>query len=779
MGFSPKNDPPEKKSEMIPKIWEEKQDHIQKLFRQHHEKKSPETKDNKQAFVESQQSNWNIADRFQALIEESETVYEIISPEGIITFISDAATKVVHYQPDKLIGEKIFKFYQDEDLKKLKGMISYVLANPGAKTQNILTYKKKTGERVHLEVNMRNLISHPAIEGIILSFTNATTRVKAENKLNYTITHDELTGLPNRLHFKTLLAEQYALSQKNGISLAVLMLDFERIKYISDALGTQFGDQMIMKIMIRLKAFLKKNQIIGRYSENQFGIIAKNLASREAYATMAREITALFSQPFKAANYEFEIAMSMGISLYTEDTQGKDPDDLADESGEFLIKQANIALLWAKKEGPNKFKFYCTDFSIQNYKQFELRSDFIKAIYQSQFEIFYQPIVTLKETKILVAEALIRWNHPVWGLVSPGEFIYLSEETGSIIEMEKWMLNEVCQSCNKILNEGFPKQNVMVNFSSIQFYEKSFALTIKEILAKFSLDPKFLIVKVTEDLLLDDSENIRNNLKELRSMGIKIALNDPNFSFIGLQNFNIDILILDGSFLNSVLTVTASASIVQSIIELTRQLNIKLVAVGIDNWEQKAFLEKLNCYAGQGDFYSKPLPKEEFKTILETGISDPEPLLPQNTYAQLVDERRNYFRLFFNRYVRADLAILQIKDKQMGVGNTKVLIQDIGPGGLCFISNIQFPIEQGFTLQFETSLLNKKIKVYGNPMHMKKFNNHLYQYGVKFSINEDERDELTKILFEIQTIVKRNTIFEDSSFTFDSPSVYFKGLANQ
>jgi EAL domain-containing protein (putative c-di-GMP-specific phosphodiesterase class I) len=219
----------------------------------------------------------------------------------------------------------------------------------------------------------------------------------------------------------------------------------------------------------------------------------------------------------------------------------------------------------------------------------------------------------------------------------------------------------------------------MVNFSSIQFYEKSFALTIKEILTKFSLDPKFLIVKVTEDLLLDDSENIRNNLKELRSMGIKIALNDPNFSFIGLQNFNIDILILDGSFLNNVLTVTASASIVQSIIELTRQLNIKLVAVGIDNWEQKAFLEKLNCYAGQGDFYSKPLPKDESKTILKTGISDPEPLLPQNTYAPLVNER----------------------------------------------------------------------------------------------------DELTKILFEIQTIVKRNTIFEDSSFTFDSPSVYFKGLANQ
>lgn len=778
MGFSPKSDLSEKSTELIPKIWEEKQDHIQQLFRQHREK-SPQAEDNKPDFIESQLDKKKLEDRFHALIQESETVYEIIKPDGTIIFISDTATKVIHYKPAKLVGEKIFKFYQGEDLRKLTKMIDHVLANPSEKIQKVLTYKKNSGERVHLEVSMQNLLNRPAIEGILLRFSNVTKRIKAEEKLNYTVTHDELTGLPNRPHFKKLLAEQYLLSQENGCSLAVLMLDFERIKYISDALGAQFGDQMIIKIMIRLKAFLNTDHIIGRYSENQFGIIARNLANMDAYETMAHEITALFLQPFKAANYEFEIAMSMGISLCTVDSECKDPDDLTDESGEFLIKQANIALLWAKKEGQNKFKFYCTDFSIQNYKQFALRSDFIKAINQSQFEIFYQPVVTLKKTKILVAEALIRWNHPVWGLVSPDEFFYLSEETGSIIEMEKWMLKEVCQNCKTVLTEGFPKQNVMVNFSSIQFYEKRFALAIKDILAQFSLDPKLFIVKVTEALLFNESENIQNNLNELRSMGIKIALNDPNFSFSCLQNFNIDILIINGAFLNNVLTVTASAFIVQNIIELARQLNIKLVAVGIDSWEQKAFLEKFNCYAGQGDFYSKPLPKGEFKTILKTGIRDPEPLLPKNTYAQLVDERRNYFRLFFSRYVRADLVILQIKDQQMGVGNTTVLIQDIGPGGLCFISNIQFPIEQGFTLQFETSLLNKKIKVYGNPMHMKKFNDHLYQYGVKFSINEDERNELTKILFEIQTIVKRNIIFEDSSFTFDSPSVYFKGLANQ
>ncbi|KNZ41319.1 EAL domain-containing protein [Acetobacterium bakii] len=746
-----------KANEKKPQIWDENQHYVQQLVKKHSEKKGA-------------------GDRFQALIEESETVYEIIEANGTIKYISDASTKVINYKPEKLIGEKIYKLYKGKELEKLAGMIDFVLENPSSKSQNVLTYKKKSGQNVYLEVSMQNLLGNPAIEGILLSFTNVTKRVKTEEKLHYTVTHDELTNLPNRHYFKMLLAEQYALAKEKGTSLAVLMLDFEKLKYINDALGFHFGDQMIIKIMIRLKMFLKSDQLMGRYAEDQFGIIVKNLADMGAYETLAKNLVALFLPPFKVDNYEFEVSMSMGISLFSKECRYMDTRESADGNGEFLIKQANIALLWAKKEGKNKYKYYCTDFSIQNYKQFELRNDFRKAIKKNQFEIFYQPVVKLKNRKILVVEALIRWNHPAWGLVSPDEFIYLAEETGSIIEMEKWMLKELCHNCKTMLKKGLPNPRVMVNFSSIQFFEKNFAQHIHNIFDEFKLNPKLLIVKVTENLLTNESENIQGNIQKLRSMGIKVALNDASFSLSCLKNFNIDVLIMDGSFLNNIFMNKASALMVQTVVNLTRELNIKLMATGIENWEQISFLQQLNCYAGQGNIFSRPLPKNTFKKILEKGTC--EPLLPRSTYAELVDERRNYFRLIFHKYLQADLVILKIKEKIMDVGNTKILIRDIGPGGLCFISDIQFPVERAFTLQFETSLLDKKIKVYGNPVHIEELSDHLYQYGVKFSINEDERDNLMKILFEVQIKVKKSTVFEDRSFTADAPADYFKVPGN-
>lgn len=755
MGFDKKTNGQEQEVNKKPEVWNENQYHIQQLFKMHSKKESGK-------------------DRFQTLIQESETVHAIIESDGTIKYFSDTATKVINYKPEKLIGKKIYKLYEGEELAKLTTMIDFVLEIPSNKSQQVLTYKSKSDKRVYLEVSAQNLMENPAIEGILLSFTNVTKRVKAEEKLNYTVTHDELTGLPNRHYFKTMLAEQYAFAKEKGTSLAVLMIDIERIKYINDALGFHFGDQMIIKIMIRLKALLKADRLMGRYSEDQFSIILKNLPDLEAYEKMAQEIVALFLQPFKVDTYEFEVSMSMGISLYTKEHRCLDTPVKVDEKGEFLIKNANIALLWAKKEERNHCNFYCTDYSIQNYKQFELRSDFIKAIKRNQFEIYYQPIIKLKNKKILVAEALIRWDHPDWGLISPDEFIYLAEETGSIIEMEKWMLEEVCKNCQIMLKKGFPKLRLMLHFSSIQFYEKNFAQNIKNILNEYGLDPKFLIIQVTENILSKESENIQSNIQSLRSLGIKIALNDVNFSISCLKIANFDTLIMDGSFLNNIMTDKASAIITQTIVEMAKKLNIKLVATGIENWEQLSFLEKFGCYAGQGNIFSRPLPKASFKKMLEIGVC--EPVLPKNTYAVLVDERRDYFRLIFHKYVKAELTILGIKEKKMGVGNTKILIKDIGPGGLCFISDIQFPVEREFALQFETSLMDKKIKVYGTPVHIEELNDHLYQYGVKFTIDENLRDELTKILFEVQTKIKISTVFEDTSFIADTPAVYFRSL---
>lgn len=730
-----------------------------------------------QKVIENKQRELDsIEERYKVLAQESGNVYEIIKPDGTIKYISDTSTKVIKYKPEKLIGEKIYQFYEGAELKKLIRMVAFVAKDPSNKSREILAYKTRTGKNVYLEVTMQNLLANPVIEGIVLNFRDVTKRVELEKRTHHSATHDELTGLPNRLYFKQELTAQYQIAEEKGELLAVMMLDFEGFKYINDALGFKSGDQMMIQMMIRLKSYLGEAHFISRYSEDQFGIIATGLMTNEAYNEMAKGIVGLFSRAFKVDIYEFDVAMNLGIAIYSHDDQETEKleDDEGEIDGELLIKQANIALLRAKKEGKNVFKFYAPDFSIENYKQFQLRNDLRSAVEKKQFEVYYQPVVKLKTTEILAAEALIRWNHPVWGLVSPKEFIRLAEETGVIIEMGKWLLREICANYKDWQKKGFLKIKMIVNFSSIQFYEKNFVENLKNILDEFELDPRFLIMKLTETLLMEDGEKAVRDIKRLESLGIKVALDgvETGFSTLTyLNTYNIDVLKMDGTFIKNIMFDKNTAIIAKTIINLAKDLKIKLVAVGIENWEQLSFLRQNNCYAGQGYLYSRPVPLEKFEKILDRGKC--KPVLVNNTAIMPLEERREYFRLKFYQLLKADLRILKIRDKKMNVGNTKILIKDIGPGGLRFVSNIKFPLEREFTLEFETTLLNKPIKTYGSPVWLEETEDNFYQYGVKFSIDEEDREELMKILYEIQINKKKNTFFEDENFTNDSPSLYF------
>jgi len=365
-------------------------------------------------------------------------------------------------------------------------------------------------------------------------------------------------------------------------------------------------------------------------------------------------------------------------------------------------------------------------------------------------------------------------------MVSPKEFIFLAEETGVIIEMGKWMLREVCSNYKRWQQQGYKEIKITINFSSIQFYEKNFVENIKSILNEFELDPKFLIIELTENLLIQDSEKAKHDIQGLQSLGFKVALDDfgTGFSSLSFLNtFNIDVLKMDGSFLKNVFTDKTTAIIARTIVRLARDLKIKLVAVGIENWEQLSFLREVNCYAGQGYLYSRPLPLEDFEKILDSGKC--KPVFTNNISIKPDVERREFFRLAFHQLLKADLTILKIKEKKMNVGNTKILIKNIGPGGLCFNSNIKFPVERGFTLQFVTTLLGKRIQAYGSLVWSEELEDNLYEYGVKFSIDENEREKLMKVLYEIQIKIKKNILYEDANFTPDSLYVFLKKMAEK
>lgn len=506
---------------------------------------------------------------------------------------------------------------------------------------------------------------------------------------------------------------------------------------------------------------------MSRHSDDHFAIIVDDIEELEEYEALANEIIDQFRRAYRINKYELDVHVNLGISIY--------PQDGEDIYG--LRSHAKSALLRAKKEGKNTYKFYSSDLDIQNYKEFVLRSDLHNALEEGQLKVFYQPIVNIKTNKILGAEALIRWEHPEWGLVESEEFVSLAEDTGKIIDIGKWVLRQVCVDYRKWLIDGLPPIKVSVNFSAVQFLEKDFAENVKKIIEEFDLDPTFLIMEITENILLGNVEKSNSDINSLREMGIEVAIDDFGTgysSLIYLNSFNIDIIKLDKSFIKNIPIDLASVSITKTVVKLAKELKIKFVAEGIETYDQLQLLKSLNAIGGQGFLYAKPGPVAEFEKILRKGICKPAAFLGLGIAPKV--ERRKFFRVKFIQLLEADLTILEIKGKKINIGNTKVLVKDIGPGGLCFISSIRFPVEQNMVLQFSTELIGEKITVYGHPVWTEQIDDKLFQYGIEFRADENERMELIRILNMVQIKMRKNILFAEGSFFSGNHVQYFAAL---
>ncbi|MGB3974034.1 MAG: EAL domain-containing protein [Peptococcia bacterium] len=576
--------------------------------------------------------------------------------------------------------------------------------------------------------------------------------------------YDDLTGLPNKKYLKALLDTQLLKAQTWRTTFAVIVMDIDGFQFINDALGYRVGDLLVKEIAQRLRDYLDKKIILSRNSSDRFALIVPGLRTREKYVEFAKDILKVISRPFRVEAHDINITMSMGMSIY----QGEEHDS------DSLMQKADVALYWAKHEGKNRLKVYAADKSIQDYKQFQLRNDLRNAIINKQFQVYYQPIVALKNSRVIAAEALLRWNHPEWGTVKPDEFIKLAEESGFIIEIESWVLEEVCRNYKEWLKAGMPAIKISVNISALQFFDNNFVERIRTTLEKYNLEPDFLIIEITESALIEMAEKVSSDIRSLQKLGIQVALDDfgTGFSSLGyLKNFDIDIIKIDRTFISNIVRDDSSAVITKAIIYIANGLNINLVAEGIDKVEQYNYLKELNCYAGQGYLYGKPAPKTDFEKILSQGKSLPN----QATHGEKsLINRRKYFRLHFALLLEGTLTILMINGRNVNVGKTNILIRNIGPGGLCFISDLQLPVQREFIIQISTRLQRKKLVLKGHIVWEEESEEKLHKYGVEFIMEENERAELTKLLNTIQVKMKRNIMFTNGSFTLYGPQKYFQ-----
>lgn len=581
--------------------------------------------------------------------------------------------------------------------------------------------------------------------------------------MEYILNHDELTGLPNSYYFKQKIYDYAQYADKDQTKFALMMIDIDGLKNINYALGYEIGDQAILKIVKKMRMFLGEDTFLARYSDDHFVVIVPGQKTKKEYEDLARELINLFKDPIRVDIFDLDLAANIGICIYNERVQDMD----------LFRKQAKVALLRAKREGKNTYKFYSPDLDIKHYKEIILRNDLHHIIENEQLKIHYQPIVKLNSNDILAVEALARWEHPEWGMVYPDEFIPLAEETELIIDIGKWMLREICSHYRKWLSYKLPDFKVSLNFSSIQFLEKNFVKNIENIINEFGLDPSFLIIEITESELIKNPDKVNNDIKKLRSLGILVALEFGTSlsSLSRLMSSNIDILKIDGSFIKNITLDETSTIITKNIINMAHELNIKVVAERIEKIEQLTTLNNYKCYAGQGFIYGKPVPLEDIEKILAKGKCKP---IIASDEVMYHEERRKLFRVKFHHSLEADMTIKEIQKKKINIGNTKVLIKNIGAGGLCFISNIRLPLDKGIILQFITELIGKEVKIHGSLVWTEEIDHNLYEYGVEFIIDENERTDLITTLNQVEIKMRNDILFADGRFISHSPKVYFK-----
>lgn len=445
------------------------------------------------------------------------------------------------------------------------------------------------------------------------SQTDITDRKTVEEQLQHDSTHDPLTDLPNRALFIDRLERLLKRSKEDPSSLfAVLFIDLDQFKIINDSLGHMAGDELLVEVARRLERCMKEQDTVARFGGDEFAILVDQIDDVNDSIDLANKMQSELKKPINLNGHEIVITASIGIALSTGNY----------EHSEDLIRDADTTMYHAKAQGRARYVLFERSMHHQALTKLHLKTDLRKAIERQEFQVYYQPVLSLKNNKIVSAEALVRWQHPTLGLLPPNEFIKLAEETGLIVPLGEWVLRTACAQIKEWHRMGHTSLQVMVNISIHQLKQQRLSAEfIKEVVEENEIDAHSLELEMTESVNVLDSESQLSNINRLKEVGLQISIDDFDlFSSLRiLQNFPIDTLKLDRSFVQDMLKDHKSAQIVGAIINLAHRLNLSVIAEGVEREEQLTFLQVQGCDKVQGFLFSAPVPAQEFTKLLEIG----------------------------------------------------------------------------------------------------------------------------------------------------------------
>ncbi len=431
-------------------------------------------------------------------------------------------------------------------------------------------------------------------------FIDITHFKKTQDHLGFLAYHDPLTKLPNRLLLKDRIDHSLQNARREDLQAAVLFLDLDRFKNINDSYGHAVGDGLLKEAAKRIKNLVRKEDTVSRYAGDEFVVFMENIPDAKNPAKLAQKLINTFNAPVYIKGYRLKISISVGISLFPQN--GKDTDT--------LIKNADTAMYRAKKEGRNNFQYYSLELTTEASKKMSTESALRQSLERHELVLYYQPQVCLKTGKLVGVESLVRWMHPTQGMMPPKQFIPLAEESGFIVALGEWVLQNTCIQMRRWLDEGLNVNKIAVNVSAVQFLRSDFVATVERILHSTGLTPSYLQLELTGDSFMDNSEQTIKALSRLASAGIDLTIDDFGvgcFSFNNLKRIPVKKLKINSSFIVDVLNNTDNEDITRAVIALGHGLHLQVIAMGIESKAQQNFLMDLGCDQGQGYLYSSPV----------------------------------------------------------------------------------------------------------------------------------------------------------------------------
>jgi diguanylate cyclase (GGDEF)-like protein/PAS domain S-box-containing protein len=549
--------------------------------------------------------------RFRSLVQHASDLTTVVDVTGLIQYQSPSIERVAGHRPEVLVRTPVADLVHPEDAPHFLVFLNEVAHQPRGRTQLEWRLARHDGGWLHVETTATNLLSDPEVEGIVLNSRDVTERKALEDQLRRQAFHDPLTDLANRALFRDRVEHALSRAGRQDEVLSVLYLDLDNFKTVNDSLGHPVGDALLVEVAARLQGCLRSSDTMARLGGDEFAILLEDATGEHSPESVAERISLLLRVPFLVGTHDVLVSASIGITDASESRDGVDE----------LLRNADVAMYAAKGLGKGRAERFEPAMYAVVRQRLELTAELRRALDQHEFRVFYQPIVDLHTSRIREVEALVRWQHPDRGLVSPLEFIPLAEETGLIVPLGRWVLEQACRQARAwhVEHPSEPLLVMGVNLSGRQFQDPELVADVERVLRDTGLPPGCLKLEITESVAMQNAARAEITMQALKDLGVRLAIDDFGTGYSSLQylkRFPVDTLKIDKSFVDGLGADEQDTAIVQSVVALAKALHLDVTGEGVETRSQHAQLRLLGVERAQGFLFARPMPPQDIGAML-------------------------------------------------------------------------------------------------------------------------------------------------------------------